>query len=387
MKLNIIYLLLIALFGVIVSASIAQQNQNVPKTDTEVEKLKIQLQTAENEKIELETKLAEANARLINTEFEKLKLELKESNQKWLIGWIIFFLTVLAVVGTPLWLLLKSGVNRIITNLKSNTDQLISDEVERSLTGFKEAVDQVNTQKNQIRVLQKESAISILENFMRFSYDESYYPEQLDALPDSALLDVFSDEKRYLVLRCKAAEILTYKKSTRLVFPMLEFLNSVVDSDLYNETDVQTERILRSFVSFLGEIHTEETYEGLKKFFNRLLTENPKHKGLFLTWTVFSLAYVSRGLKRGDSASMIRRAVPDLHMFLHEEQALKNLAAYFDRFNEPEGIKEILAHHAADKIPELEDKCLELLQKHDPKFVEKWKAEKEAADPENEESS
>ena len=45
MKVYIVYLLLIALLGITVSASIAQQNQNVPKTDTEVEALKIQLQT------------------------------------------------------------------------------------------------------------------------------------------------------------------------------------------------------------------------------------------------------------------------------------------------------------------------------------------------------
>ena len=32
MKINIVYLLLIALLGITVSASVAQQNQNVPKT-------------------------------------------------------------------------------------------------------------------------------------------------------------------------------------------------------------------------------------------------------------------------------------------------------------------------------------------------------------------
>ena len=63
MKINIVYLLLVGLLGLAVSTSIAQQNQNVPKTDSEVEKLKIQLQSAENERIELETKLTEANAK------------------------------------------------------------------------------------------------------------------------------------------------------------------------------------------------------------------------------------------------------------------------------------------------------------------------------------
>ena len=110
MKINIVYLLLITLSVIIVSELIAQQNQNVPKTDTEVEKLKIQLQTLENEKIGLETKLAEANAKhaeanakLINTEFGKLKLELKDSNQQWLITWIIIFLAFLSAGGIALW--------------------------------------------------------------------------------------------------------------------------------------------------------------------------------------------------------------------------------------------------------------------------------------------
>ena len=92
MKLNIIYLLLIALLGVIVFASIAQQNQNVPNTDAKVEalqkrvsELENKLQIVENvEKMELAAKLAEAQAKLIDTEFGKLKLELKDSNQQWL---------------------------------------------------------------------------------------------------------------------------------------------------------------------------------------------------------------------------------------------------------------------------------------------------------------
>ena len=47
----------------------------------------------------------------------------------------------------------------------------------------------------------------------------------------------------------------------------------------------------------LADIHNEEAYQGLKNFLNRLLTENPRHKDLFLTWTVFSLAQVSIELK------------------------------------------------------------------------------------------
>ena len=118
MKINIVYLLLIALLGITVSASVAQQNQNVPKTVTEVEAVKKRvselegkLQTVENvEKMELAAKLAEAkakhaeaNAKLINTEFGKLKLELKDSNQQWLRNWIFIILGFLSVVGIALW--------------------------------------------------------------------------------------------------------------------------------------------------------------------------------------------------------------------------------------------------------------------------------------------
>ena len=71
----------------------------------------------------------------------------------------------------------------------------------------------------------------------------------------------------------------------------------------------------------------------------------------------------------------------------YEDQALKDLAEYFDRFNEPEGIKEILTNNLADNMPDVEDKCLELLQKHDPDFVREWQAQKETAKTQNEESS
>ena len=130
MKINIVYLLLIALLGIIVSASIAQQNQNVPKTDTEVAKLKIQLQTVENEKIGLETKLAEAKAKhaeahanLIDTDIDKLKGELRESNNDWLKGWSGWFLTIIGIftaillgVSYVFWFWLKISTDKLIEN-------------------------------------------------------------------------------------------------------------------------------------------------------------------------------------------------------------------------------------------------------------------------------
>ena len=158
MKTFIAGLLLGLLLTIIAPLSFAQQNQNTQKPNPEIEALKERISELENklqvvenvEKMELAAKLAEAQAKLHNAEFGKLERDLRNSNHKWLIGWIVFFLTVLAVVGTPLWLLLKSGVNRIITNLKSNADQLITDEVEKSLNGFKEGVAQVDILKNQL---------------------------------------------------------------------------------------------------------------------------------------------------------------------------------------------------------------------------------------------
>ena len=81
----IIYLLLGLLLSIVVSSSFGQQNQNTLQQEVEalknrVSELENKLQTVENvEKMELAAKLAEAEARLINTEFGKLKLELKDS--------------------------------------------------------------------------------------------------------------------------------------------------------------------------------------------------------------------------------------------------------------------------------------------------------------------
>ena len=398
MKAFITCLLLVALLGIVFAVSFAQQNQNTQKPNPEVEALKNRISVLESklqivesvEKMELATKLAEANAKLANAEFGKLERDLRDSNEKWLIGWIIFFLTVLAVVGTPLWLLLKSGVNRIITNLKSNADQLIANEVGKSLKGFEAAVAQVNILQDQIRILEKEHTVSVLENSPEhYLRDESRHTEQINALQEEVLLRVFEDETRLLEIRCNAAEVLAAKKSPLLVSPLLEFLNSALDSDFDWIASFDTQHLPYRLVSSLAYIHTLESYEGLKQFLNRLLTENPEHKDMFLMWTVLSLAHVSIKLKKRESAPILRRTIPDLNVRSDEEHYLKNLAEHFDVFNEPEGIKEILTHHAAGKIPELEeleDKCLKLLQKHDPDFVEKWKAKKKTANTQNEES-
>ena len=138
MKSNIACLLLAVLSIIILPLLSAQQDQNSQRPDPEVAALKerileleSKLQTVENvEKMELAAKLAEANAKLANAEFNKFERELRDSNDRWLMKWNAFFLGVLAVIGVALWFSVKS---------------LIADRVEKSLNEFKETVDQVNT--------------------------------------------------------------------------------------------------------------------------------------------------------------------------------------------------------------------------------------------------
>ena len=265
MKINIVYLLLIALLGITVSASIAQQNQNVPKTDTEVEKLKIQLQTVKNEKMEIETKLAEANAKLMNADFGKFERELRDSNYEWMWKWTGFFVGIIAVIGVALWVVVKS---------------MIADRVEERLNGFKESVDQVKILKDQIKILEKEHAVSILDSFQSFVLtDIQRHPERIKALPEEVLLKVFDDKTRDMEIRWTAIVVLAARKSPQLVSPVLKFLNYAVDSDM-DLGESYGRHYQNLFLSRLSDIHNEETYQGLKNFLNRLLTENPRHKDL-----------------------------------------------------------------------------------------------------------
>ena len=401
MKKFITYLSLTILFIIGITFSFAQQNQNTQKSDPEVEVLKkriseleSKLQTVENvEKMELAAKLADANAKLLNAEIDRFKRELKDANDEWLRTWSLWFVGItgflVLIVGGAFWFWLRS-----------RADQLIADSVEKSLNGFKEAVDQVNVLKNelkeavgqvnilqdQIRILEKEHAVSVLANSVHLFYNSEVDSEQIKPIPDRALLDLLADNTRDLSFRYKAVEVLVARKSQELVSPALEFLNSVVGSDFDWKDGWFAENRLRSLVNFLGQIYTQKNYEGLVKFLDCLLTEDTELKNILLTWTVYSLAYVSGELNKADSISILKKAIPYLDVRSDEDQALKNLARLFDIFNEPIGIKEILTHHAADRMPEVETRCLELLQKHDPDFVEKWRAEKENANTQNEES-
>lgn len=375
-KIVISCLRLMALLATIVSMSFAQQNLSAQKSDIEVEVLKKRiselegkLQTVENvEKMELAAKLADANAKLANAEFNKFERELRNSNNKWLWTWTAFFVGILAVVGVALWFSVKS---------------LIADRVEKSLNGFKEAVAQLNEIKDQLKVLEKEHAASVLENLDHFHlrYDPSYH-KQTDVISEESLLKVFNDDTRHLELRYKAAIVLADRKFTPVVSLLLEFLNSVVDSD----RSMEVKSNARDFVYLVGEINTPEAYQGLKRFLNRLLTENPKCKDWFLTYTAFSLADISVKLEMADSVPLLKKVLPDLEDTQREAQALTKLAVYFDMFDEPEPLKEILKEHVTSKMPGLETRCLKFLEKHDPDFVEKWKSQKTAANVENKES-
>ena len=406
MKIFIVCLPLAISLTIVFSLSFAQQNQNSQKSIQEIETFKIQLQTVENEKIELttklrdaEAKLAEANAKLINAEFGKLERELRDSNDAWLRTWSTWFIAIIAIVVTILCAIGAGAWSRF----KSKADQLIADEVEKNLDGFKEAMAQVdtlqnqlakasyqvNTLQNQIRILEEEHAASVLENFVH-SYigDVDSHPEQIRSLREEILLQLFIDETRWLAIRDKAVEVLAARKSTRLVSPVLKCLNSVVNSDLDSDIDWETiidiRRYLSRFVKFVGMTYTDEAHQGLTEFLNRLLTENPKNKDLLLIDTVLSLARVSAELNMRDSVSILKSTMS--HFESPAQSDLKALAVYFDRLNEPAGIKRILSEHLTSGMPDAENTCLELLQNYDPDFVRDWKVQKETTNIQNEES-
>ena len=357
----------------------AQQNQTPQKSDSEIEvlekrvsELEKQLQTVENvEKLDLQAKLAEANAKLADAEFGKFERELRDSNDKWLRNWGIFFIAIVSTVGVAFWFVVKS---------------LIADRIEKNLNGFKEAVDEQNVIKNQLGMLEKQSVAAVLEGVIDYDLlDKNHHPGQIKALREEALLQVFDDNETYYpILIYKAAEILAARKSPRLISPLLHHLNLAADSDIdtryfYNVPPLARLPKWYDAVKFLEYMHTQEAYEGLNRFLNHLLTENPKSKNWFLRETVSSLVQVGIKLNMGDSVPILKRALLDLENPGHE--VLSKLVEYFDRFNEPAGIKEILINYLDNEtanmtLPEtqLADQCLQLVQKYDPEFVENWQA-------------
>ena len=373
---SIACLLLVALLGMISPPLPAQQNQNPQKFDTEIEALKKrvselekQLQTVENaEKLDLQAQLAEANAKLANAEFGKFERELRDSNNEWLKNWVLILLAILSAVGVGIW-----------RGLKNRTNELIADTVEKNLNGFKKSVEGQELIKDQLRELRKDRVVSVLTGFNYVSNEEQDHPEEIKVLPEEDLLQVLDDGKFDPPLRSKAAAVLTARNSSRSVPPMLTLLNSVIGSD--SDINFPSRSALQDLVKLLGKIHTRDAYQGLKEFLNRLVTENPKHRDLFLTETVYSLAWLSIKLNLPDSVPILRMATPHLQVAQEEHQAMKNLARHFDIFDEPAGIKEILINHVTSEssdMEDIEDWCLELLQKHDPKYVADWRASRAA---------
>ena len=384
MKTLIVCVLLKVLIGVIPPLLPAQQSQNTQKSNPEIEALKqrvstleILLQTVENvEKMELQAKLAEANTKLLNAEFGKFERELRDSNNEWLKGWSTWFLGVIGFL-----VIVIGGVSTAFWFwLRSRADGLIADRVEKSLNGFKEGLEEVDTLKNEIgilkdqqRLLEKEHTTATLEDCINYTlWHQDSHPEQIKGLGVEALLDVFGDKGRIEAIRYKAAEVLAARGSPRLVPPTLKLLNSVLDSDA--DLDFETENILHSFINFLGNIHTPEAYQGLRNFVNRLLKESSKHKDSFLMQTVLAFAWAGIELDMRDSVSILKSAMP--HFQHPGYKDLSMLVEYFDRFNDYAGIKEILTKHVTSGMPEVERKCLELLEKHDPEFVKEWRAGK-----------
>ena len=391
MKVFIASLLFLASLVMRVPVLFAQQDPSYQKLVQEVKVLKEQvstlqdqLQTVENvEKMKLSAELAAAKTELINTEFSKFERELRDSNDGWLMKWNGFFIGVLAVflgllalVGRSLWL-----------QFKSDTDRLIANEVGKRVNRFEEAVDRLDEIKDQLKVLQAGHAISVLEHFTPYySSEESHYREQTTLIPEEALVQVLGDETRYLSLRLKAADVLAYRKSPLLVAPLLELMHSIVDDDrVYHYHDINSWGY--QLIKPLGQIHTQASYQGLKKFLNRLLTEDLAHKGLLLPSTVFTLAAVSVELNEGDLVSILRESIADLEVDSHHEDALIKFAEYFDKFKEPEGIRNILTNGLTDKMPNVETRCLGLLAEYDPNFVNDWRERKASANTETEETS
>ena len=248
--------------------------------------------------------------------------------------------------------------------------------------------NEIGILKDQQRILEKEHVASMLEDVTIYHENKVLtYPELINALREDALLQVISDKIYRVKIKYNAAKILSDRKSPRLVSPLLGFLNSVVDSGSFFDSDslFDSDAIfrLRDCADLLTPIHTPEAHQGLTEFLDRLLRENSKYRDLFLTRIVFSLAEVSLGLNKGDAVPILRRAIPHLKDSQLESGDIIKLAEYFDKFNEPAGIKEILTTLGQGLRPNAVDKSLDLLQEHDPAFVEKWREQNRTDDVES----
>ena len=383
MKMSIVFLILLVLLSGIFFYLLMRQNHNQQKLESEYESLQqrlasleIQPQTGQDdEKMKLASQLPDTNIKLINTDFGKFERELRNSNDKWLWSWTGFFVAIVAIVvtvtGVAFWVVVKS---------------MIADRVEERLNGFKESVDKVEIQRKELRILKKERALSLLDNSIHFPRDKFYYSQQINKLPDQVLIDAFCDENVALYVKHEITTYLVNRNPVQCVVPAVDFLNLVINTNRYPGENNKVRNWLREIIKFIGQIKRREAYDGLKNLLNRLLNEKSKHKDWFLTSTVFSLAYIGSKLDNGDSISMIRKTIPDLDVSSYDEDDLKNLVGYFYKFQEHEGIKEILTNDLTEGMPEVEKRCLQLLREYDADFVRDWEQKKEDTNTESEES-
>ena len=246
--------------------------------------------------------------------------------------------------------------------------------------------------KNQIRVIKKENAILVLRSgHVNYTPDPTRsYPQKINVLPEETLLEVFCDETCELIIRSYAAKVLTHRQFTRLLSPLLKLLNSLLDSVVDKEWDLTTQSCMTELINCLEYIPVRETYEGLTKFLNRLLsTKDSGERNSLLTGTVSSLANVILKLDKRDSVPELRKAIPYLQEYGGGFYWEDILAGHFDRIKDPEAIKEFLIHVTDRQYVDLalEKRLLNLLEKHEPKFVKEWQAQKVETNTQNEESS
>ncbi|MCY4402282.1 MAG: hypothetical protein OXD54_06865 [Candidatus Poribacteria bacterium] len=387
MKYILPYLLSVSILSIIGSLCFGQQQigtleQIVETQAQQISKLQDKLQVLEDVgKMELAAKLAEANARLADAEFGKFERTLRDSNNQWLLRWIIIFsvlgLGILTAIGVAIRISIKS---------------LMESAVEKRIEEFMNAEKQVKIQQERIRLLEKEHAVTVIDDMLFYRLGTTYpYPGKIEAISDTALLDIFNDEKQLINCRCKAAEILADRESEQIVSPLVAFLNSIFDYDPYTHREskslVPIKFSLQKLIKSLGMIHTEETYKELTKFLDRLLKEYTPMKDMLLTWTVFSLANVGKRMNTGSSIPKMIKAVPNLRSINGEmSAAIKNLALYFNKFDEPDGIKDILTHFG-DKVPKVKETCLDLLESYYPNFVAQQRASETTAHTENGDTS
>lgn len=394
MKINTVlaisfFLILLVLFATCIFFLFMRQNQMSQQLDSEIKTLKsnisvpkINPKTTENtETIKLARELTDSNAKLINAEFSKFERDLRDSNNKWLWGWTGFFTTIivliLAIIGVAFWFSVRS---------------MIADRVEIFIIGFKEDVGQLDTVKDQLRRLEHQYTSSTLRDVPEgyFGKGEPQF-EQIKQLREETLSQILNDEDSLLGTKYRAAAVLADRNSPLLVTPVLKYLNSIVgfDSDLSSDftLDYYPEYYVCELIGFVGQIYTQDTHNGLKKFLNTLLTAETEHRNLLMGYTARSLALVSLEMNQKDAVPVLRKSIPDMKFFPSDSaDCLEEIARYFDIFNEPAGIKEILTYHAAGENPMPQDKCLELLQKHDPEFVKEYQVHNENTNAGSEDS-